>query len=90
MNRRLQGLALGFGALVYALIVHQSNRLIAARLLGRTIYFANFFTLSLVAALFIKEYIVRKRVLPHMQHVSVFVGIRVFLLAPKTVQSLRR
>lgn len=52
-------------------------------------FFANFCTLPLVATLFIVEYWVRNRVLPDMQHASIFEGIRAFLLASKA-QSVPR
>ncbi len=53
-------------------------------------FFTNFCTLPLVATIFIVEYLVRKRVLPHMQHASILEGINSFLMASKAVQSVRR
>ena len=44
--------------------------------------FANFFTGPLIGLMFVGEYIVRRRVLPHMQHAHILDAVKVFWKAP--------
>lgn len=44
--------------------------------------FANFFTGPLIALMFVAEYIVRRRVHPHMQHAHILDAVKVFWQAP--------
>lgn len=44
--------------------------------------FANFMTLPLVALMFIAEYLVRRRVLPHMRHAHILDAVRAFRNTP--------
>lgn len=52
--------------------------------------FANFCTLPLIVAVFVVEYLVRRRVLPDMRHAGILEGVRAFFNLPGNAAIARR
>lgn len=48
--------------------------------------FANFMTLPLVVLMFVAEYLVRRRVLPHLRHTHIFDAVRAFRNTPVSLR----
>lgn len=68
--------------LFFAVMVLISTALFFLAPLATWSVFANFMTLPLVALMFIIEYLVRRRVLPHMRHTHILDAIRAFKNTP--------
>lgn len=68
--------------LFFAAMVLMSTALFFLAPLATWSVFANFMTLPLVALMFVIEYLVRRRVLPHMRHTHILDAVRAFKNTP--------
>jgi uncharacterized membrane protein len=77
-TRRLTGI----WAVFFAAVAATSSALFFGATLETWSIFANFFTGPLIGLMFVIEYIVRRRLLPQMEHANILVGIQAFWKAP--------
>jgi uncharacterized membrane protein len=69
-------------AVFFAAVAATSSALFFSATLETWSIFANFFTGPLIGLMFVIEYIVRRRLLPQMEHASILAGIQAFWKAP--------